>query len=58
MILQSIRPGELELAEVAVVSNVAVLGLFVARYVAPLQHLTTLFTFVGTPFVRHLTISY
>ena len=56
MILQTIRPGELEVTELTVISDVAVLGLLVARYVAPRQHLATLFTCVAAPFVRHLTI--
>ena len=56
MILQRIRPGKLEVAELTVVSDVAVLGLHVARHVSPLQQLTTLGTCVGAPLVRHLSI--
>ena len=58
MILQRIRPGVLKVAEFAVVSDVTVLGLHVARDVAPTEHLATLFTCVGAPLVRHLSIFY
>ena len=58
MILQRIRPGELEVAERTVVRHVAVLGLHVARYVAPLQLIATLLASVGASLVGHLTMSY